>query len=136
MQELTLFHRCASELLQCLGFNSPAISIEEEIISLLIEQRFHLHLGYLDCESWFMLVDLGKSNHSDNVSLLEYALRQNQLNSKQWQPHIALNEAGHLTCWLKLYYRETNFSLLTESVETLINYAESLLNFPIHSNPL
>ncbi|OQS49206.1 CesT family type III secretion system chaperone [Chromobacterium violaceum] len=127
MHDLTAFHHCAAELLRHLGFDAPQPAAGQEVVSLTVEQRFTLHLGAIDQDSWFMQADLGDALPSPSAALLERALRGNQIAARPWQPVAALDTEGRLGCWLRLPSHGVDLPMLAAALDALIAAAEDLL---------
>ncbi|WP_434630180.1 CesT family type III secretion system chaperone [Chromobacterium sp. CV08] len=125
MPDLSAFHRNAADLLRHLGFDAPPAD-GRDLISLTVEQRFQLHLGAIDHDSWFMLAELGSPPASPEAALR--ALDGNRLAASPWQPVAALDDDGRLCCWLRLPGSGCDLPQLATAFDALIARAEALLD--------
>ncbi|AUH52441.1 hypothetical protein CXB49_17380 [Chromobacterium sp. ATCC 53434] len=125
MPDLSAFHRNAAELLRHLGFSTPPTD-DRDLISLTVEQRFQVHLGGIDHDSWFMLAELDGPPASPEAALR--ALAGNQLAGAPCLPVAALDDNGRLCCWLRLPGSGCDLPQLAAAFDALIARAEALLD--------
>ena len=102
MQNFTLFHQLVGEVLKHIGFEQPALTASQEIISIEIEALFTVNFGLIDQKSWFILAGIRPTDETMDAEHYPLWLRSNQIGDSELQPIVALDENNQLTCWLRL----------------------------------
>jgi Tir chaperone protein (CesT) family len=134
MQDLQRFRQVIGELLAGLGFETAALSVGQEVVSLDVEERFTVHFGAIDESSWFMLAELGQTDPTPDSARYGEWLRGNRLSVGAWQPVVALDAQDRLVCWLRLPLSGQDLPTLTGAFGALIAAAERLLGTD-HAEP-
>lgn len=102
MQDFPKFHQLACDLIHHLGLDVPDIEASRDTFTMLIDEKYTVHLGLIDDVSWFMLAELDNPEISRNPERLRAAMRLNQLTHEAGQPIVALDASGGVNCWVRL----------------------------------
>jgi hypothetical protein len=126
MKDLTQFHAMANEFLQLLGLSPETYEDDQDAISIKVDDRFSIHFCVDQSGSCFFLGDRLKEDGVSTAGFHHDWLKANQIGSGGLQPITALNEAGELTCWLRLGSGVCEPGELVEAFDVLVERMDQL----------
>jgi hypothetical protein len=126
MNDLQQFHRMANDLLKMVGLQEEIFKEAQDTVSIKVEDRFSIHFCMDESGSCFFLGDRLKADGASTAGFHRDWLMANQISSGKLQPVTALNEAGELTCWVRLPQGICDAGELTEAFDVLVDRMDEL----------
>jgi hypothetical protein len=126
MIDIKQFHGMANEFLQMVGLSAETFADDQDTISIKVEERFSIHFCVDQSGSCFFLGDRLKENGTSTAGFHREWLMANQISSGALHPVTALNEAGELTCWVRLPRGICEAGELVEAFDVLVDRMDQL----------
>jgi len=124
MSNLPRFQLLMTELLHSIGFELATTAADQDLFSLSVDDQFILHLGLLDQDHWFALVELPEPVATD-APLADW-LRLNALSDQAVQPTIALNADNRPCCYLRLPLAGQALPEVMAAFNSMLAHADTL----------